>query len=253
MSDDIALSTHELTKSFGKLEIIRGVDLLVRRGERHALIGPNGAGKSTMFGLLSGGIRSSSGKIVVLGEDMSNADPVAVNRKGVARSFQVSRLFPRLSVFENIRVALHAQRTPIWKMFRPTSSAAAINERAEELVALVRLGNRIRTLAGSLSYSEQRALELALTLAMDPAIILLDEPTAGMSRHETEGTIELIENVSRGRTLLIVEHDMEVVFKVCDRISVLVYGQLIASDTPQAVRSNAKVQEAYLGEQHAAH
>lgn len=249
----LALQTIGLKKAFGSLEIIRGVDLKISQGERHALIGPNGAGKSTMFGLLSGGIPISSGEVRLFDRVVSGEKPATISRLGLARSFQVSRIFPRLSVFENIRVAVFARWMPWSGMFRPAGTPRDANDRAHNLLDMVRLRQRRDVPAGALSYSEQRALELALTMAMDPKIIMLDEPTAGMSKEETDSTIDLIMNVSAGRTLVIVEHDMEVVFKVCDRISVLVYGQLVASDTPANVRANPAVQEAYLGQLHAAH
>ncbi len=244
---DIALRTSGLRKSFGPTEIIRGVDLEVREGERHALIGPNGAGKSTMFELLSAAIRPSSGNIFLFGKSTLGLDPAEVSHRGLSRSFQITSVFPRLTVFENLRMGVFARRGIRSDVMRLSSRLTEINQEIEQLMATVRLQNRRDTLAGALPYSEQRALELALTLSIDPKLLLLDEPTAGMSRQEAEHTVDLIQRITTGRTLLIVEHDMDVVFRLCDRISVLVYGQIIASGERQEIRNNADVQTAYLG------
>ncbi|MFC7517856.1 ABC transporter ATP-binding protein [Herbaspirillum sp. GCM10030257] len=243
------LSLQGVRRSFGSTEIIRGVDLDLAPGERHALIGPNGAGKSTLFHLVSGNLVPTDGTITFDGQPISGRSPQAINRLGLARSFQITNIFPKLSVFENIRLAamrLHRLQFSIW---RRLDSHAEVRRETERLLELVRLSARAHTVAGELAYSEQRSLEIAMTLASDPRVILLDEPMAGMSHEETNYTAELIRDVTRGRALLVVEHDMEVVFALAERISVLVYGQVIATGTPAQIRANAAVRQAYLGEE----
>ncbi|MBV2180511.1 MAG: ABC transporter ATP-binding protein [Castellaniella sp.] len=243
------LSLDGVRKSFGPVEIIRGVSLNVGENERHAIIGPNGAGKSTLFHLVSGQLRPSAGQIRLAGQSIAGYSPQAVNRLGLARSFQITNLFPRLTVFENIRLAVmrsHGLQYCFWHLI---DRNRAVRERSESLLESVRLRHRAATAAGELSYSEQRSLEIAMTLASDPRIILLDEPMAGMSSEETGYTTALIREVTEGRALLIVEHDMEVVFSLSDRISVLVYGEVIASGTPEEIRADPRVREAYLGEE----
>jgi branched-chain amino acid transport system ATP-binding protein len=244
---DIALQTRQLRKSFGTIEIIRGVDLAVKQGERHALIGPNGAGKSTMFGLLSADIKPTSGEILVFGRSILGASPADVSHFGMSRSFQITSIFPRMTVAENLRIGVFARRGIRSDIAHHSARMPEVNDEVERLLTTVRLQERRQALASDLSYSEQRALELALTLAIDPKLLLLDEPTAGMSRQEAAHTVDLIRQVTEGRTLLIVEHDMEVVFGLCDRISVLVYGQILATGDPREIRASMEVQTAYLG------
>lgn len=246
---DAVLQIVDVHKSFGALSIIRGINLAVAQGERHALIGPNGAGKSTLFNLVSGLFPPSSGEILLRGERISGKAPHEINRLGLARSFQITNIFPRLSVFENIRMGVLARHGVRYGLARRVSAMSQVNDETMALVERVRLGQRADTAGGDLSYSEQRALEIGMTLATEPAVILLDEPTAGMSRDETAYVVELVREVTVGRTLLVVEHDMDVVFGLCDRISVLVYGVILASGTPEEVRRNAEVQAAYLGEE----
>jgi len=246
------LALDNLRKSFGATEIIRGASLALLPNERHAIIGPNGAGKSTLFHLISGNIEPDSGSITLDGQDITGQTPQSINRLGLSRSFQITNIFPRLSVYENIRLAVmrsHGLQYCFWKFIGRNRQ---IRQQSEQLLERVRLSHRAATLAGEMSYSEQRSLEIAMTLASDPKVILLDEPMAGMSKDETQYTVELIKEVTAGRTLLIVEHDMEVVFSLSDRVSVLVYGELIATGTPDEVRHHTKVQEAYLGEEVAA-
>lgn len=242
-----ALELRNVHKFFGAAHIIRGVDLSVPKGERHAVIGPNGAGKSTLFHLISGRFEPTQGEILLRGESIQGLPPYTISRRGLSRSFQVTNLFHRMSVFENIRCALLWHMGAGYSFWRTCGRLKHINAKAEEVMERVHLVHRRDTPAGVLSYAEQRALEIGMAVANDPEVILLDEPTAGMSRSETEQAVELIRKVSEGRTLLMVEHDMGVVFDLAERISVLVYGQIIASDTPSAIRSNEAVQEAYLG------
>ncbi len=243
----LALELRALHKSFGKTEIIRGVDLAVRRGERVAVIGPNGAGKSTLFNLVSGRFPPTSGSIHLNGRDITGLRPYQINRLGLARSFQITNIFPRLTVYENLRCAALYAGGARYAFWRPLSKLDEINERTEHWLRAVELKRRRDVPAASLTYSEQRALEIGITMAGGAEVILLDEPTAGMSHSETGRFVELIRQVTVGKTLLMVEHDMSVVFGLADRIAVLVYGEVIAFDVPERVRADPKVQEAYLG------
>ena len=247
-SDDrIALELCDVRKSFGPTPIIRGVSLRVNRGERHAMIGPNGAGKSTLFNLISGRFTPSAGSIRLNGEEVSGLPPYALSRRGLARSFQVTNIFPRLSVFENIRCAALWSLGYRYSFWQRVDKLGDANERAERTLEQIRMTARRDVPAGVLTYAEQRALEIGITIAGNASVILLDEPTAGMSRHEAANAVALIRAVSQDRTLVIVEHDMSVVFDLADRISVLVYGEIIATDAPERIRGNAAVQAAYLG------
>jgi branched-chain amino acid transport system ATP-binding protein len=246
-SSRFALELKDLRKAFGKTEIIRGTNLAVAPGERVAIIGPNGAGKSTLFNLISGRFGASSGEILLNGQRIDGLRPYEISRLGLARSFQVSNLFTRLSVFENLRCAVLwtlGYRYAFWKFLANLDDA---NARAKELMGMIKLEHKHDTLAMNLTYAEQRALEIGITIASGASVILLDEPTAGMSKSETKRFVELIREVTAGKTLLTVEHDMGVVFGLADKIAVLVYGEVIAFGTPEAVRADASVQEAYLG------
>ena len=243
----IALELRDLRKSFGKTEIIRGATLVVKEGERVALIGPNGAGKSTLFNLISGRMAPSSGEILLHGQRIDHHKPYDINRRGLARSFQVSNLFPRLSVFENLRCAVLWSMGEGYSFWRFLANCHEVNRRTEEVMDMIRLTRRRDTQASLLTYAEQRALEIGVTIAGGGNVVLLDEPTAGMSKSETSRFIQLIRDVTVGKTLLTVEHDMGVVFGLADRIAVLVYGEVIAFDTPENVRANERVKEAYLG------
>jgi branched-chain amino acid transport system ATP-binding protein len=242
-----ALELKGVFKSFGNTAIIRGVDLAIRRGERHAIIGPNGAGKSTLFNLISGRFPLSRGDILLNGESVIGLRPFEINRKGLSRSFQVTNIFQRMSVFENLRCAVLWSLGYKYSFWHRLGALKDANLRADEVMEAIGLTRRRDTYAGILSYAEQRALEIGITIASGAEVILLDEPTAGMSRSETADAVELIRRVSKGKTLIMVEHDMGVVFDLADRISVLVYGEVIATDAPQGIRGNAAVQEAYLG------
>ncbi|HNW61850.1 MAG TPA: ABC transporter ATP-binding protein [Piscinibacter sp.] len=242
-----AVELKDVRKSFGKTEIIRGASLSVKQGERVAIIGPNGAGKSTLFNLISGRFHASTGDILVNGQSILGRKPFEINRMGLARSFQVSNLFVRLSVFENIRCAVLWSKGYRYSFWRFLADAKDANDRTDEVLKMIKLDKRRDVLAMNLTYAEQRALEIGITIAGGAEVILLDEPTAGMSRSETTRFVQLIREVTVGKTLLTVEHDMGVVFGLADRIAVLVYGEVIAFDTPEAVRANPRVQEAYLG------
>jgi branched-chain amino acid transport system ATP-binding protein len=245
----VILSVRDLRKSFGQNEIIRGVSLDLLADERHAFIGPNGAGKSTIFNLISGNLVPTAGEIRFDGRRIDGKPPQEINRMGLARSFQITNIFPRLSAFENVRFAVMRAGGCHYNFWTFIDRNARIRKQTEHLLEQVRLHHRGPAIAGEMTYSEQRSLEIALALASDPKVILLDEPMAGMSNEETTYTADLIRDVTKGRGLLIVEHDMEVVFALSDRISVLVYGQVIATGKPDEIRNNASVREAYLGEE----
>ena len=243
----LALELKDLRKSFGKTEIIRGVNLAVNAGERIAIIGPNGAGKSTLFNLISGRLEPTSGEVLLNGERIDGHPPYEINRRGLARSFQITNIFGKLSVFENLRCGVLWSLGYRYTFWHFLSNLHDANERAELLVRQVGLERKRDVLAVNLTYAEQRALEIGITIAGGAGVILLDEPTSGMSKTETAHFIALIKEVTIGKTLLTVEHDMGVVFGLADKIAVVVYGEVIAFDTPAAVRANARVQEAYLG------
>ena len=242
-----ALELKDLRKNFGKTEIIRGVNLAVKAGERIAIIGPNGAGKSTLFNLISGRFAPTSGQVLLNGQQINGLEPFEINRMGLSRSFQITNIFPKLSVFENLRCGVLWSLGDRYTFLKLLSGLKDANERAEELMDMIHLDRKRDTLAMNLTYAEQRALEIGITIAGGASVILLDEPTAGMSRSETTRFIHLIRKVTEGRTLLTVEHDMGVVFGLADKIAVVVYGEVLAFDTPEAVRANQRVQEAYLG------
>lgn len=244
-----ALTLTGVSKSFGPIEVLKGLNLDIEKGERHAVIGPNGAGKSTLFNLISGMFPPSSGDIALGGRSIAGLSPHLINRAGLARSFQITNIFHRMSVFENLRIGVLARHGVRFGLFRPISTMRRVNAETAEILSRVGLETRARDLAGDLIYSEQRALEIGMTLSTGADIILLDEPTAGMSREETAQAVELIRTVTEGKTLLMVEHDMSVVFSLCDRVSVLVYGSILATDTPARISANREVQEAYLGEE----
>ncbi|WP_312306557.1 ABC transporter ATP-binding protein [Pulveribacter sp.] len=242
-----ALELRDLRKSFGRTEIIRGANLAVKAGERVAIIGPNGAGKSTLFNLISGRFAPTSGEVLLHGARIDGKQPFEINRMGLSRSFQITNIFPRLSVFENLRCGVLWSLGYRYAFWRFLSRLQDANERATQLMEMIKLQDKRDVLAMNLTYAEQRALEIGITIAGGASVILLDEPTAGMSTSETGRFINLIREVTEGRTLLTVEHDMGVVFGLADRIAVVVYGEVIAFDTPEKVRANQRVQEAYLG------
>lgn len=243
----LALELRDLRKSFGKSEIIRGVNLAVQAGERVAIIGPNGAGKSTLFNLVSGRFEPSSGDVLLNGQRINGMKPFEINRLGLSRSFQITNIFPKLSVFENLRCGVLWSLGYKYTFLKFLVDLDDANERAEELMTMIKLDKKRDVLAMNLTYAEQRALEIGVTIGGGANVILLDEPTAGMSKSETGRFVGLIKEVTVGKTLLTVEHDMGVVFGLADKIAVVVYGEVIAFDTPEAVRANPRVQEAYLG------
>jgi branched-chain amino acid transport system ATP-binding protein len=242
-----ALELHDVQMHFGATAVIRGVSLDVYEGERHAIIGPNGAGKSTLFNLISGSFAPTSGSIRLAGEPIEGRPAHEIHRRGLARSFQVTNIFPRMTVYENLRCSALWSLGYRYSFFHDVAKLRDANARAEEVLHQIGMTDRRNARAGVLTYAEQRALEIGITIAGDARVILLDEPTAGMSRAEAARAVALIRTVSAGRTLLMVEHDMGVVFDLADRISVLVYGEIVATDAPARIRENATVQAAYLG------
>ena len=242
-----ALVLNNLTKRFGQTEVIRGLSLAVQPGQRVGIIGPNGAGKSTLFDLISGRLAPSSGQVWLGRQRIDGKPAFEINRLGLSRSFQISSLFANLSVFDNLRCGLLWQQGLRYTLFKRLSRLHQANARTEQLMEQVQLSSRRTTLAANLSYAEQRALELGITLASGAGVILLDEPTAGMSHTEASAFVQLIRSVTAAKTLLIIEHDMPVVFGLADKIAVLAQGELLAFDAPDAVRADARVQAAYLG------
>jgi branched-chain amino acid transport system ATP-binding protein len=234
-------------KDFSGSQIIRGVDWTITEGKRHALIGPNGAGKSTLYNLISGKYPISAGSIKLKGREIAGLPPYAINRMGLSRSFQVTNIFHRMTVYENVRCGVLWSMGHKYSLLQPVEDLEDVNLRTDEILEQIGMAERAAVPAGILTYAEQRALEIAITIAGGADIILLDEPTSGMSHSETEQTVELVRRITEGKTLVVVEHDMGVVFDLADRISVLVYGEIIATDTPEKIRSNQAVQEAYLG------
>jgi branched-chain amino acid transport system ATP-binding protein len=242
-----AIRLKDVHKSFGPTPIIMGVSLAIAKGTRHAIIGPNGAGKTTLFNLISGRFPLTRGTIELDGHTISGLPPHRINRLGLSRSFQVTSIFARMTVFENIRCGLLWSRGYRYSFWHLLGRERALNEAAERLLADVNLESRRDVPAGLLSYAEQRALEIGITIAGGATTILLDEPTAGMSRSEANHAVALIRRVTEGKTLVMVEHDMSVVFDLADVVTVLVYGEVIASGAPVAIRANRAVQDAYLG------
>ena len=242
-----AVELRQLSKSFGLAKIIQEVDLAIDKGERHAIIGPNGAGKSTLFNLITGKYIPTTGGVYLHGKDVSGLKPYEINRMGLSRSFQITNIFPKMTVFENIRCGLLWTMGYKYSFWNLVNRQRAVTEKAEQILEQINLTGKRDLLAGLLAYADQRALEIGITIAGGADIIMLDEPCAGMSHSETDYMVDLIRTVTEGKTLVVVEHDMGVVFGLADRISVLVYGEIIETGAPEQVRGSAKVQEAYLG------
>lgn len=242
------LELKNVKKQFGPTEIIRGVNLNVKKGEIHSLIGPNGAGKSTLYNLISGVYKLSSGSIKFNNKNIENLPSYEIFRLGLSRSFQITNIFPKMSVFENVRCGLLWNMNYKYSILKILDNNQDLNDKTNAILEQISLSNYSKEPAGLLSYADQRALEIGITIAGGAETILLDEPTAGMSKSETERATNLIRNIAKNRTVLIVEHDMGVVFDLSDTISVLVYGEVICSDKPEKVKTNKAVKEAYLGD-----
>ena len=248
MEDGTILEMIDLYKNFGDLMAISGFSLSIVRGKRHAIIGPNGAGKTTLFNLLSGRFKPTRGRILFNGRDITGMSPYRISRLGIARSFQIINVFPQLSVFENVHAVLMSKNHIRYDFLRNIKRWKKLTEETVSLLEQIGLLDKKEVPAGFLSYGEQRGLEIGLTIASDPEIILLDEPTAGMSMDETRQAIKLIDRVTKGKTLVIIEHDMEVIFSLADVITVMQYGNIVATGSPEEIRKNQKVKEAYLGD-----
>ncbi|MDE0732765.1 MAG: ABC transporter ATP-binding protein [Gammaproteobacteria bacterium] len=242
------LTLNNVRKDFGETAIIRGVSLDIEEGEKHAIIGPNGAGKSTLFHLISGLYKVSAGSITFKKSEIQDKAPYEISRLGLARSFQVTNIFQRMNVFENIRCALFWSKGYRYSFWHLLGRQKELNEQAMHVLEQIGLTDKALFPSGELAYAQQRALELGIAIASGAELIMLDEPVAGMSHSEAKAAVRLIRKITEGKTLIMVEHDMNIVFDVADRISVLVYGEVIATDTPEKIRSNSSVQEAYLGE-----
>ena len=242
------LHVKDIHKDFSGLKVLTGVDFIVKEKERHAVIGPNGAGKTTLFNIISGNFRASSGAILFKGQDISGKPAHALNREGLSRSFQITNVFQELSVFDNIRSGVRSRRGMRYHFFRRPDHSGEINERTQAIVEEVGLKDVQHMPVSALSYGQQRALEIGITLSTEPELILLDEPTAGMTREETGQAIRMIDRVTAGRTLIIIEHDMDVVFSLADTISVLHYGTILVSGKPDEIRNDQRVKDAYLGD-----
>jgi branched-chain amino acid transport system ATP-binding protein len=242
-----SLELRDIHHDFGGLRVLMGVDLAVEEGERHAIIGPNGAGKSTLFNLITGRHHPRRGRVIYRGRDITGLSPHRIARLGIGRSFQIINTFPRLTVYENIRGAVLSRRGLRLDGWSLVDRRPEVADETEALVALLGLAERRHTPASELSYGEQRELEIALTVATRPDLILLDEPTAGLNAEETRAVVALVRRVTDGKTLVLVEHDMEAVFSLADRITVVHYGQVLATGRPEEIRANEEVSRAYLG------
>jgi len=243
------LEIRGLAKSFGALRASDGIDLDVRRGETHAIIGPNGAGKTTLIGQLAGDVRPDRGEVRFAGEDVTRLSAPARARKGLARSFQITSIYPDFSALGNVMLAVQAHAGASFHFWKAASGDEALRAPARALLEQVGLADRAETLAANLAHGEQRALEIAIALATGPRLMLLDEPVAGMGAEETRRMIAFLSTLKGERTIILVEHDMDAVFSLADRVSVLVYGRIIATGTPQEIRANPEVKRAYLGEE----
>jgi len=244
------LRTEKLYRAFGSLVVTKEVDLEVRPGERHALIGPNGAGKTSFVNLIGGQLAPSSGRILFEGRDIAGLEPAAVCRLGIARTFQKNNLFRGLSMRENVRLAVQAHRGTPWQAFRSIFADRGPWERADALLEQVGLRSGLERKVSEVSYGEQRQLEIAIALASEPRLLLLDEPTSGMSPAETDAMIALVRGLPASLAILMIEHDMKVVFSLADRITVLYYGEVLASGTPAEIQASERVREVYLGGAH---
>jgi branched-chain amino acid transport system ATP-binding protein len=242
------LETKGLYHDFSGLQVLFGVDLQVQEGERHAVIGPNGAGKTTLFNVITGTYQPSRGQVYFKGKEITGAKPHELTRLGMGRSFQITSTFNRLTTFQNIRLAILSKKAIRFQLFRKVDKMQDITRETDEVLKRINLDRERDLPAGMLSYGKHRSLEISLALATDPDLIMLDEPTAGMSRDETHHAVELIRRLTEGKTVVIIEHDMDVIFSLADRITVLHYGQILASGPPAEIKQNQAVKDAYLGE-----
>jgi branched-chain amino acid transport system ATP-binding protein len=244
----IVLETRELTKSFGGLVAVNSLSITIREGEPHAIIGPNGAGKSTFVNLLTGHLPASGGQVLFRGRDISRLPAHRISRLGIGRSYQKTNIFPTFSVFENCRLAAQSRLSSSMRFFRPASALADVNQRAGQAMELAGLAARRDRIAGTMSYGEQRQLEIAMVLATSPDVLVLDEPLAGMGRQESERMVGLLKTLAADYSLVLVEHDMDAVFSIAHTLTVMVNGTLLESGPVEQVRASQAVQDAYLGD-----
>lgn len=242
-----ALEVRGIRQTFGTLKVLEGIDLAVKVGERHAIIGPNGAGKSTFMNILSGTLRPTGGTVVLGGEDVTGRSPAAISRRGVSRAFQIINVFPGLTVEENVESSVASHQGLTWCVWRRLDRIESVRSRTREILELLKLWTRRDVPAGMLAYGEQRRLEIALCLGISPSILLLDEPCAGLNAEDSSAATELLRSVSENKTLIMVEHDMDVVFNLADRVTVLHQGRVLLTGTPEEVRNSDDVRKAYLG------
>ncbi len=242
------LETKDLCHDFGGMKVLTNVNLNIEKGERHAIIGPNGAGKTTLFNLITGTYRPAGGQVFFKGRDVTGLQPHQLARIGMGRSFQITSTFTRLSTFQNIRLAILSKRGIRFNLFRSVDKMHDITRETEAVLARINLTAERDRAASALSYGKHRALEISLALAGDPDVVLLDEFAAGMSRDETHNAVALVRRLTEGKTVLVIEHDMDVVFSLADRITVLHHGEILATGTPTEIRQNQAVKDAYLGE-----
>jgi branched-chain amino acid transport system ATP-binding protein len=242
------LETKGLYHDFKGLEVLFNVNLQVKEGERHAVIGPNGAGKTTLFNLITGTYRPSRGKVTFKNRDITGARPHELRRLGMGRSFQITSTFDRMTTFQNVRLAVLSKRGIRFNFFRKVDKLHEVTRETDEILKRIHLSAERNMPAGVLSYGKHRALEISLALATEPDLIMLDEPTAGMSRDETHTAVDLVRRLTEGKTVVIIEHDMDVVFSLADRITVLHRGEILATGAPEEIRRNQAVKDAYLGE-----
>ncbi len=242
------LETKGLFHDYNGLEVLFDVNLQVKEGERHAIIGPNGAGKTTLFNTITGTYCPSKGKVFFKGKEITGYPPYKLTRLGMGRSFQLTSTFVRLVTFQNVRLAILSKKGIRFNLFRKVDKMADVNQETLEIIKRINLEQEMLVPAALLSYGKHRSLEISMALATNPDLILLDEPTAGMSRDETHTAVEMIKRLTEGKSVVIIEHDMDVVFSIADRITVLHYGQILATGTPDEIRQNQAVKDAYLGE-----
>ncbi len=242
------LETKGLYHDFSGLQVLFDINLQVQEGERHAVIGPNGAGKTTLFNVITGTYQPRRGQVFFKGKEITGARPHELTRLGMGRSFQITSTFNRLTTFQNIRLAILSKKGIRFRLFRKVDKMQDITKETDEVLKRINLDRERDMPAGVLSYGKHRSLEISLAMATDPDLVMLDEPTAGMSRDETHYAVELIRRLTEGKTVVIIEHDMDVVFSLADRITVLHYGQILATGPPAEIRQNQAVKDAYLGE-----
>ncbi len=247
------LETKDLSHSFKELQVLSNVGLQVRQGERHAIIGPNGAGKTTLFNVITGTYHPTGGKVFFKGQDVTGLAPYQLARQGLGRSFQITSTFEKQTVFQNIRMGVMSRLGIRFDCWRRVRGLPRVTLETDEILESIGLLEDRGVPAGTLSYGKHRALELSMALSMNPDLVMLDEPTAGMSKEETQTTVELIKRLTQGKSMVIVEHDMDVVFSLADRITVLYHGSILVSGPPEEIRENRTVQEAYLGDTESFH